>query len=134
MRNASKTKPNPLQKSSLIAPELSSQKINLSDMPDFLHPENSNSELYIYLTQTVNWPYYSLQDIYEKQNKDSIGAKKYKEWINEIVSIELEKKNKIINSAKNYNSKLLIESVHDYMKFLKDIYFFGIFLEEIRMR
>ena len=131
MRNASKTKPNPLQKSSLIAPELSSQKINLSDMPDFLHPENSNSELYIYLTQTVNWPYYSLQDIYEKQNKDSIGAKKYKEWINEIVSIELEKKNKIINSAKNYNSKLLIESVHDYMKFLNN-YFYKSNGEKIR--
>ena len=63
MRNPSKTKINPLQKTSLIEPEIPFQKINLSDIPDFLHPENSNSELYIYLTQKVNWPYYSLQDI-----------------------------------------------------------------------
>ena len=131
MRNPSKTKNNPLTKKVLSESETSSQKIDLSDIPDFLHPENENSELYIYLTQRVNWPFYSLQDIYEKQNKDSIGTKKYKDWLNEIVSIELEKKNKIINSAKNNNSKLLIESVRDYMVFLHN-YFFKPFDERIR--
>ena len=100
MRNPSKTKNNPLTKKVLSESETSSQKIDLSDIPDFLHPENENSELYIYLTQRVNWPFYSLQDIYEKQNKDSIGTKKYKDWLNEIVSIELEKKNKIEETNK----------------------------------
>ena len=131
MLNPSKSKINPLKKNIISEPEISSQQIDLSDIPDFLHPENENSELYIYLTQRVNWPFYSLQDIYEKQNKDSIGTKKYKEWLNEIVSIELDKKNKIINSAKNYNSKLLIESVRDYMVFLNN-YFYKQFEEKIR--
>ena len=131
MLNPSKSKNNPLKKNIISEPEISSQQIDLSDIPDFLHPENENSELYIYLTQRVNWPFYSLQDIYEKQNKDSIGTKKYKEWLNEIVSIELDKKNKIINSAKNYNSKLLIESVRDYMVFLNN-YFYKQFEEKIR--
>ena len=131
MLNPSKSKNNPLKKNIISEPEISSQQIDLSDIPDFLHPENENSELYIYLTQRVNWPFYSLQDIYEKQNKDSIGTKKYKVWLNEIVSIELDKKNKIINSAKNYNSKLLIESVRDYMVFLNN-YFYKQFEEKIR--
>ena len=131
MLNPSKSKNNPLKKNIISEPDASSQQIDLSDIPDFLHPENENSELYIYLTQRVNWPFYSLQDIYEKQNKDSIGTKKYKEWLNEIVSIELDKKNKIINSAKNYNSKLLIESVRDYMVFLNN-YFYKQFEEKIR--
>ena len=131
MRNPSKSKNNPLKKNIISESEISSQKIDLSDIPDFLHPEYENSELYIYLTQRVNWPYYSLQDIYEKQNKDLIGNKKYKEWLNEIVSIELDKKNKIINNAKNYNSKLLIESVRDYMVFLSNN-FFKRFDEKIR--
>ena len=131
MRNPSKSKNNPLKKNIISEPEISSQKIDLSDIPDFLHPENENSELYIYLTQRVNWPFYSLQDIYEKQNKDSIGTKKYKEWLNEIVSIELDKKNKIINNAKNNNSKLLIESVRDYMVFLNN-YFYKQSADKIR--
>ena len=49
---------NTLQKTLITHPQVFSQ-IDLTDMPDFLHPENSNSELYIYLTQRINWPYYS---------------------------------------------------------------------------
>ena len=131
MLNPSKSKNNPLKKSITPEPEISCQTINLSDIPDFLHPENSNSELYIYLTQKVNWPYYSLQDIYEKQNNESVSAKKFKEWLNEIISIELDKKNMILSSARNYNSKLLIESVHNYMIFLNN-YFYKPFGEKIR--
>ena len=108
---------NPLQKTLITHPQVFSQ-IDLTDMPDFLHPENSNSELYIYLTQRINWPYYSLQDIFQKKNNNTINTKKFKEWINEITSSDIEKKNKIISSANDGNSKLLIQTVHEYTKFL----------------
>jgi hypothetical protein len=69
MRNPSLE--NPLTKTTLISQPETSSKINLSDIPDFLYPEKTNSELYIYLTQKINWSYYSFQDIYEKlENKD----------------------------------------------------------------
>ena len=109
---------NPLTKSILSHPE-EPYKINISDIPDFLYPENTNSELFIYLTQKINWPYYSLQDIYQKSKE----IKTFQEWVNELISLEKENKEKIINSAKNYDSKLLIDSVHNYMKFL-NIYFY----------
>ena len=109
---------NPLTKSILSHPE-EPFKINISDIPDFLYPENTNSELFIYLTQKINWPYYSLQDIYQKSKE----IKTFQEWVNELISLEKENKEKIINSAKNYDSKLLIDSVHNYMKFL-NIYFY----------
>ena len=119
---------NPLTKTTLLPQQEATSQINLSDIPDFLYPENTNSELYIYLTQKINWPYYSLQDIYQKQ-KDQ--KKTFNEWINEIISFDKEKKNKIINSAKNSDSKSLIEAVHDYMKFL-NTYFYRPFSEKIR--
>jgi len=118
MRNPSLE--NPLTKTTLISQPETSSKINLSDIPDFLYPEKTNSELYIYLTQKINWPYYSFQDIYEKlENKD----KSYQEWTKEIISLEKEAKNKIINSAKNCDSKLLIKSVHDYMRILNKYFY-----------
>ena len=118
MRNPSLE--NPLTKATLISQPETSSKINLSDIPDFLYPEKKNSELYIYLTQKINWPYYSFQDIYEKlENKD----KSFQEWAKEIISIEKETKNKIINNAKNCESKLLIKSIHDYMKILNKYFY-----------
>ena len=118
MRNPSLE--NPLTKTNLISQPETSSKINLSDIPDFLYPEKTNSELYIYLTQKINWPYYSFQDIYEKlENKD----KSFQEWTKEIISLEKEAKNKIINSAKNSDSKLLIKSVHDYMRILNKYFY-----------
>ena len=118
MRNPSLE--NPLTKATLISQPETSSKINLSDIPDFLYPEKTNSELYIYLTQKINWPYYSFQDIYEKlENKD----KSFQEWAKEIISIEKEAKNKIINNAKNCENKLLIKSIHDYMKILNKYFY-----------
>ena len=118
MRNPSLE--NPLTKATLISQPETSSKINLSDIPDFLYPEKTNSELYIYLTQKINWPYYSFQDIYEKlENKD----KSFQEWAKEIISSEKEAKNKIINNAKNCESKLLIKSIHDYMKILNKYFY-----------
>ena len=129
MRNPSKE--NPLKKAILPQPQEIPSQINLSDIPDFLHPEESNSDLFIYLTQKVNWPYFSLQDIFQRQNNNSINTKQYKEWLNKIISEETEKKNKIINSAKNNNTKLLLESVHDYMVFLKN-YFYNPYKDNVR--
>ena len=115
-------------KSSLIQPDI--QSINLSDMPDFLYLEKEEriSELFIYLTQTINWTYFSLNDIYLKQeNKDN---KNFEDWKKEIESISQQIKNKIIHSI-NKSSKLLIESVEDYMKFLN--YYFKQYGENIRV-
>ena len=109
---------NPLTKSVLTHPE-EPFKINISDIPDFIYPERTNSELFIYLTQKINWPYYSLEDIYQKSKEN----KTFQEWVNELISYEKDNKEKIINSAKNNDSKLLIDSVHNYMKFL-NIYFY----------
>ena len=118
MRNPSLE--NPLTKATLISQPETSSKINLSDIPDFLYPEKTNSELYIYLTQKINWPYYSFQDIYEKlENKD----KSFQEWAKEIISLEKEAKNKIINNALNYESKILIKSIHDYMKIFNKYFY-----------
>ena len=124
---------NPLTKITLLPQQEMPSKINLSDIPDFLYPESSNSELFLYLTQKINWPYYSLEDIYQKQNANNTENKKQKfnEWLNGIINFETEKKNKIINSAKNEDSKSLIESVHDYMKFL-NTYFYKPCNEKIR--
>ena len=129
MRNPSKE--NPLKKSILPQAQEIPSQINLSDIPDFLHPEQSNSDLFIYLTQKVNWPYFSLQDIFQKQNNSAINTKQYKEWLNEIISEEAQKKNNIINSANNNNSKLLLESVRDYMVFLNN-YFFKPYKDNVR--
>ena len=118
MRNANLE--NPLTKSNLISQPETISRINLSDIPDFLRPESTNSELFIYLTQKINWPYYSFQDIYEKAK---IKEKSFQEMVNEIISLEKEARNKIINSAKDGNDKLLIKSIHDYMKIL-NIYFY----------
>ena len=103
--------------------------INLSDIPDFIHPEKDQniSELFIYLTQKINWPCLSLNDIYEKQ-KDKKNLN-YTEWKKEIESIDKDKKNRIINSL-NKSSKLLLESVVDYMKFLN--YYFYKICEKVR--
>ena len=118
MRNPSLE--NPLTKATLISQPETSSKINLSDIPDFLYPEKTISELYIYLTQKINWPYYSFQDIYEKlENKD----KSFQEWAKEIISSEKEAKNKIINNSNNCESKLLIKSIHDYMKILNKYFY-----------
>ena len=65
---------NPLTKITLLPQQEIPSKINLSDIPDFLYPENSNSELFLYLTQKINWPYYSLEDIYQKQSKNSTNG------------------------------------------------------------
>ena len=105
------------------------QSINLSDMPDFIYPEKDKkiSELYIYLTQNINWPYYSLNDIYSKQI-DKINIT-FLEWQKKIESIDKEKKNNIINNL-NKSSKLLLDSVIEYMKFLN--FYFYKYEEKIR--
>ena len=93
------------------------QVIDLSDIPDFIYPEKDpkSSELFTYLTQTINWPFYTLQDIYSmQQNKKNIN---FPEWQKEIEEIDKEKKLGIINSL-NKSSKTLIELVEDYMKFI----------------
>lgn len=116
---------NPIQKSVLLQNnniQIESPSINLSDMPDFLHPEKDNktAELFNYLTQTINWPCFSFSDIYEKQkNKNNLN---FPEWVKEIESIDKDNKSKIIENA-NKSSKLLIGSVIDYMKFL-NYYFY----------
>ena len=118
---------NPLHKSLLPQNKnnpLHLPSVNLSDIPDFLYPEKDqkNSELFKYLTQIINWSCFSLNDIYEKQaNKNNLN---FIEWKKEIESIDKEKKNRIINNV-NKSSKLLIESVIDYMKYL-NIYFYKI--------
>lgn len=86
---------NPLTKSLIsqnnIFP-LNIQSINLSDIPDFMHPEKDQkiSELFDYLTQKINWPFYSLNDIYQKQeNKNNLN---FEEWQKKIELIDKEKK------------------------------------------
>ena len=124
---------NPLTKS--IIPQninlpLQSQPIDLSDMPDFIYPEkdSKSSELFTYLTQKINWPFYSLQDIYSKQqNKKNLN---FTEWQKEIETIDKEKKLGIINNL-NKSSKLLIEFVEDYMKFINN--YFAVYDEKIRI-
>ena len=79
---------NPITKTTLLPQGKTPEKINLSDIPDFLYPENTNSELYIYLTQKINWPYYSLQDIYQKLNPKTF----FNDWVKEIMTLDSEKK------------------------------------------
>ena len=115
---------NPLKKSYLPQQnnnQFEIESIDLTDIPDFLFPEKDPkvSELYIYLTQTINWPYYSLNDIYSKlQNNNNLN---FIEWQKEIETNDKDKKNRIINSI-NKSSKLLIEYVVDYMKFLNFVF------------
>ena len=98
--------------------------INLSDIPDFIFPEKDQkiSELFNYLVQIIQWPYYTLNDIYEKFKSNNNKNINFIEWEKELDNIEKEKKNRIINSI-NKSSKLIIESVIDYMKFL-NFYFY----------
>ena len=101
---------------------LQSPSINLTDMPDFINPEKDQkvAELFLYLTQKINWPSLSLNDIFEKQiNKNNLN---YVEWQKEIELIDKDKKNRIMNNL-NKSSKLLIESVIDYMKFLNHYFY-----------
>ena len=127
-----KTNQNPLSKQSISQNNnfsLAFQSINLSDMPDFIYPEKDQkiSELYTYLTQNINWPFYSLEDIYSKQpDKNNLT---FLEWQKKIESFDKEKKNNIINNL-NKSTKFLIDSVIEYMKFL-NFYFFK-FEEKIR--
>jgi len=101
--------------------EFQSESINLYDMPDFLHLEKEStvSELYNYLTQTFDWHYYTLNEIFstlpDKNNLNFI------EWQKEIEAIAQDKKNTIINNISK-SSKLLIESVCDFMIFLNSIF------------
>jgi len=107
---------------------LTKNLINLSDMPDFIYPEKDNKilELFIYLTEKINMAYFSINDIYIKHNNNN---KSFEEWKNEMERIEKEKKERIINNI-NKSSKIIIESVFDYMKFL-NFYFFK-FEEKVR--
>ena len=97
-------------------------------MPDFIYPEKDNkiSALFNYLTQNINMPYYSLNEIYIKHNNNS---KNFVEWKNEMEIIEKEKRDRIINNI-NKSSKIIIESVFDYMKFLN--FYFYKFGEKVR--
>ena len=120
---------NPLTKALLPELENNINEINIKYLPDFLHPDES-SELFIYLTQRINWPYFSLLDIFEKQ-KQINNSIKYTDWENEINNKDKEIKQKIMLEINNKNSKLIIESVHNYMKFL-NIYFYKQFGDKIR--
>ena len=120
---------NPLTKALLPELENNINEINIKYLPDFLHPDES-SELFIYLTQRINWPYFSLLDIFEKQKKIN-NSIKYTDWENEINNKDKEIKQKIMLEINNKNSKLIIESVHNYMKFL-NIYFYKQFGDKIR--
>ena len=53
--------------------------INLSDMPDFIYPEKDNKilELFSYLTEKINMPYFSINDIYIKHDNKN---KNFAEW------------------------------------------------------
>ena len=67
------TSENPLKKTLVSNPSSSFSYISISSFPDFLHPEKEiqNKEIYelfLYLTQTINWPYYSFLDIFKRQN------------------------------------------------------------------
>ena len=111
---------NPLTKSTLTQNNnfpLQSQPIDLSDIPDFIYPEKDpkSSELFTYLAQIINWHFYSLQDIYTKnQNKINLN---FPDWQKDIESINKEKRLEIINNL-NKSSKIIIELVEDYMKFM----------------
>ena len=120
---------NPLTKALLPELENNINEINIKYLPDFLHPDES-SELFIYLTQRINWPYFSLLDIFEKQ-KQINNSIKYTDWENEINNKDKEIKQKIMLEINNKNSKLIIELVHNYMKFL-NIYFYKQFGDKIR--
>ena len=102
--------------------------INLSDMPDFIYPEKDNKilELFAYLTEKINMPYFSINDMYIK-HKDT--NKSFEEWKNEMERIEKEKKKRIINNI-NKSSKIIIESIFDDMKFLN--FYFYKFGEKVR--
>ena len=116
------TSENPLKKTLVSNPSSSFSYISISSFPDFLHPEKEiqNKEIYelfLYLTQTINWPYYSFLDIFKRQNNIPKDMN-FKIWENNIINKENEIKSRIITNIKNKNSKLIIESLHDYMKFL----------------
>ena len=116
-------KENPINKSLMTNSNslFNKDSINLSDMPDFVYPEKDNKiiELFSYLTQNINMPYFSLNDIYIKHNNSN---RNFIEWKNEMEKIEKEKRDRIIDSI-NKSSKIIIESVFDYMKFL-NFYFY----------
>ena len=107
---------------------LANNFINLLDIPDFIYPEKDNIilETFSYQTEKINMPYFSINDIYVKHiNKN----KSFVEWKNEMERIEKEKKERLINNI-NKSIKIIIESVFDYMKFLK--YYFYKFGEKVR--
>ena len=107
-------KENPINKSLMTKNNnlLKQNSINLSDMPDFIYPEKDNKilELFSYLTQKINMPYFSIDDIFIKHNNKNIN---FTEWKNEMERIEKEKRERIINNI-NKSSKIIIESVFDY--------------------
>ena len=123
-------KENPINKSLMTKNNnlLKQNSINLSDMPDFIYPEKDNKilELFNYLTQKINMPYFSIDDIFIKHNNKNIN---FTEWKNEMERIEKEKRERIINNI-NKSSKIIIESVFDYMKFLN--FYFYKFGEKVR--
>ena len=123
-------KENPINKSLMTKNNnlLKQNSINLSDMPDFIYPEKDNKilELFSYLTQKINLPYFSIDDIFIKHNNKNIN---FAEWKNEMERIEKEKRERIINNI-NKSSKIIIESVFDYMKFLN--FYFYKFGEKVR--
>jgi len=116
-------KENPINKSLMTNNNnlFNKNSINLSDMPEFVYPEKDNKiiELFSYLTQNINMPYFSLNDIFIKHNNTN---RNFIEWKNEMEKIEKEKRDRIIDSI-NKSSKIIIESVFDYMKFL-NFYFY----------
>ena len=121
---------NPIKKSLIIENNnlFTKSFINLSDMPDFIYPEKDNKiyELFNYLTEKINMPYFSINDIYIKHNNEN---KSFAEWKNEMERIEKEKKERIIINI-NKSSENIIESVFDYMKFL--YFYFYKFDEKVR--
>jgi hypothetical protein len=123
-------KDNPINKSLMTKNNnlLDNKFINLSDMPDFIYPEKDNKilELFSYLTEKINMPYFSINDIYIKHDNKN---KSFEEWKNEMERIEKEKKERIINNISK-SSKIIIESVFDYMKFLN--FYFYKFGEKVR--
>ena len=126
---------NPLAKSLIpsnntFSIEPQSQSINLSDMPDFLYPEKDQriSELFVYLTQTINWKFFSLNDIYLKQ--ENKNGQNFEDWKKELESTFQQLRNRIINSI-NKSSKLLVELVEECMKFLN--YYFKQYGEKVRV-
>ena len=84
-------KENPINKSLMTKNSnlLTKNCINLSDMPDFIYPEKDNKilELFSYLTEKINMPYFSINDIYIKHDNKN---KSFVEWKNEMERIEKE--------------------------------------------